>query len=237
VIAVDFSQPGLWVWNGDESNPESLCKLLARYGFQYLAIKAHDGLTRFRRNDGQIEKYAVAARRHELAFGLWGYETARDAAGEARLAAALVREHDASFYFANAEDEYERATARVSRAFARAFRRELPTRPAALSSFGRIDLHPNLDWAAWRDHGFEFHPQAYECESHLLTPARCVEAAQRIWPMSMIRPTLGAYKGAVDRPSPKRLAQSLREVDTKGFNVWRNGTVTREDMRALAKPR
>jgi murein DD-endopeptidase MepM/ murein hydrolase activator NlpD len=234
-IAVDFDQPGLWVWNGDESNAENLAKLLARHGFQYIAIKAHDGVKPFRRNDGQIVKYAAAARAHGLAFGLWGYLKANDAAGEARFAAELVHKHHASFYFADVEGEYETATGHVSREFARTFRREMPMLPAAVSSFGRIDLHPDIDWQTWRDHGFEFHPQAYETDNHLLTPARCVEAARRIWPLSMIRPTLGAYKGAGARPSPKRLAQSLREVNTKGFNVWRNGTTTRADIRALAK--
>jgi hypothetical protein len=160
---------------------------------------------------------------------------AHDPAGEAKLAAELVRKHQASFYFADVEDEYEHATGPVSREFARAFRRELPMLPAAVSSFGRIDLHPDINWQTWRDHGFEFHPQAYETESHLLTPARCVEAARKVWPTSMIRPTLGAYKGAAARPSPKRLAQSLKEVNTTGFNVWRNGTVTREDIRALGR--
>src|SRR5215218_6156395 len=236
-IAVDFGRPGLWVWNGDESNPESLAELLARNSFQYLAIKAHDGLKRYPPNDDHIAAYAAASAAHGLAFGLWGYLEAKDAAGEARFAAELVREHDASFYLANAEREYETARRRVSRAFAAAFRRELPMLPAALSSFGRIDLHPDLDWQAWRDHGFEFHPQAYETESHLLTPARCVHAARRIWPLTMTRPTLGAYKSARGgaRPSPSRLAQSIREVDTEGFNVWRNGTVTRRDIRALAE--
>jgi hypothetical protein len=40
-------------------------------------------------------------------------------------------------------------------------------------------------------------------------------------------------KGAGARPSPSRLAKSINEVPTKGFNVWRIGTVTREDIRAL----
>jgi hypothetical protein len=232
---VDFSGAGLWVWNGDESNAARLAGLLARNGFQYLVIKAHDGTTPYRRNRDEIARYAGAARAHDLAFGLWGYLTARDPAGEARLAAELVREHGASFYFANAEAEYERATQRVSLAFARTFRNELPKLPAALSSFGRIDLHPKLDWQAWRDHGFEFDPQAYEADSHLLTPQHCVAAARRVWPIGMIRPTLGAYEGAVTRPSPKRLSKSLSEVRTKGFNVWRNGTVTAADLRALAE--
>jgi hypothetical protein len=235
VTPVDFSRAGLWVWNGDESNAGDLARLLTRNGFQYLAIKAHDGTTPFRRNRDEIPKYMAAARAHGLAFGLWGYLTARDAAGEARLAAELVREHRASFYFANAEAEYERATQRVSEAFARTFRRELPRLPAALSSFGRIDLHPKLDWRAWRDHGFEFDPQAYEADSHLLTPAQCVAAARRVWPIGRIRPTLGAYKGALTRPSPQRLSESLSEVRTRGFNVWRNGTVTAADLRALAE--
>lgn len=236
-VTVDFGRPGLWVWNGDESNPDNLAKLLARNGFQYFAIKAHDGLKRYRRNDDQIPKYAAAARAHGLAFGLWGYLKAQDAVGEARFAAELVRDHHASFYFADVEGEYERASGHVSRDFARTFRHELPMLPVAVSSFGRIDLHPDIDWQAWRDNGFEFHPQAYETDSHLLTPARCVEAARRIWPLSMIRPTLGAYKSDAGgaRPSPKRLAQSIREVNTHGFNVWRNGTVTPDDIRALAK--
>jgi hypothetical protein len=235
-IAVDFNRPGLWVWNGDESNAENLAKLLSRHGFQYLAIKAHDGLKSFRRNEDLIPKYAAAARAHGLAFGLWGYLKAEDARGEARFAAELVRKHGASFYFADVEVEYEKAAGHVSREFARTFRRELPMLPAAVSSFGRIDLHPDIDWHAWRDQGFEFHPQAYETDSHLLTPARCVEAARRVWPITMIRPTLGAYKGAGARPSPRRLVKSLREVGTTGFNVWRNGTTTREDIRALGKP-
>lgn len=234
VTPVDFAGAGLWVWNGDQSNAENLARLLARNGFQYLAIKAHDGTTPYRRNRDQIARYADAAGAHGLAFGLWGYLTARDAAGEARLAAELVREQRASFYFANAEVEYERATQRVSLTFARTFRDELPKLPAALSSFGRIDLHPNLDWQAWRDHRFEFDPQAYEADSRQLTPAECVAAARHIWPITMIRPTLGAYKGALTRPSPKRLAQSLSEVKTTGFNVWRNGTATAADLRALA---
>lgn len=235
-IAVDFGRPGLWVWNGDESSAENLAKLLARNGFQYLAIKAHDGVKPYRRNRDEVAKYAAAARSHGLAFGLWGYLQAQDAVGEAKLAAELVRMHHASFYFADVEVEYERATGHASREFARAFRHQLPMLPAAVSSFGRIDLHPDIDWHAWRNQGFEFHPQAYETDSHLLTPARCVEAARRVWPLTMIRPTLGAYKGAGTRPTPKRLAKSLREVGTTGFNVWRNGTTTPEDIRALAKP-
>ena len=233
-IAVDFGAAGLWVWRTADADPEELAKLLARNRFQYVVVKAHDGTTPFRPNASHLAAYSAAARRHGLAFGLWGYLTAADAAGEADLAVDLVRRHRASFYLADAEAEYERATAHVSRAFAGAFRRELPKLPAGLSSFGRIDLHPGLDWRAWRDQGFDFHPQAYECDSRLLTPARCVAAARHVWPLTMIHPVLGAFKGALGRPSPRRLAQSVEEVDTRGFSVWRSGTATPADLRALA---
>jgi hypothetical protein len=234
VIAVDFTGAGLWVWQAGDSEPDELATLLARNRFRWIVVKAHDGTSPFRPNARGLAGYAAAARRHRLAFGLWGYLTARDAVGEARLAAELVRRHEASFYLANAEAEYERATQLVSRAFANAFRRELPKLPAGLSSFGRIDLHPGLDWSAWRRRGFVFQPQAYECESRLLTPARCVAAARSVWSLSKIHPTLGAFRGALGRPSPRRLAQSLEEVDTRGFSVWRNGTATAADFRALA---
>jgi hypothetical protein len=234
-VAVDFGGAGLWVWLAGDADPEALAKLLARNRFQYFVVKAHDGTTPFRPNVPHLAAYAAAARRHGLAFGLWGYLTAADPAGEAGLAAELVRRHRASFYLGDAEAEYERATEHVSRAFAGTFRRALPKLPAGLSSFGRIDLHPGLDWRAWRERGFDFHPQAYECESRLLTPARCVAAARRIWPQAMIHPTLGAFEGARGRPSPQRLAESLEQVDTRGFSVWRSGTATREDLRALAR--
>jgi biotin carboxyl carrier protein len=234
-IPVEFAGRGLWVWNADELEPDKLAAMLAGNGFQYYALKAHDGTKSFRRNERHLEAYSRAARRHGLAFGLWGYLKADDAVGEARFAAELVRRHGASFYLADAEGEYERAVEPVSKRFAKTFRKELPSLPAALSSFGRVDLHPDIDWAVWREHDFEFHPQAYECDNHQLTPARCVAAAERHWPRRMIRPTVGAYKGAATRPSAKRLAKSLEEVRTRGFNVWRAGTATDADFRALAK--
>ena len=104
----------------------------------------------------------------------------------------------------------------MSRRFARAFRARLPHLPAALSSFGRIDLHPGLDWRAWCDAGFDFHPQAYACESAALSPRACVERATAVWPRDRIRPTLGAYRGAAGRPSAAALADSVRGLGATG---------------------
>ena len=176
-IPVDFAGRGVWVWNADELSPDALTATLRRHGFQYVALKGQQGAGVYARNAGHIDDYARAARRHGLAFGLWGYLTGPDAAAEARMAARLVREHDLAFYIANAEVEYERSSERLSHQFASTFRSLLPDLPAALSSFGRVDKHPDIDWAAWRDQGFEFQPQAYETDNVALTPALCVAAA------------------------------------------------------------
>src|SRR3954449_9021092 len=152
-IEVDFDRAGLWVWNGDESNPQNLAKLLARNGFQYLAIKAHDGLKPYGRNANQIGEYAAAARAHGLAFGLWGYLKAKDAPGEARLAAELVRKHHATFYFADVEGEYETAGGHVSREFARTFRHELPMLPVAVSSLSSIPRSRSIESTSGAAHG------------------------------------------------------------------------------------
>ena len=231
-VPVNFNGRGVWVWNANPAKAEQLAATLAANHFQYLVVKAHEGTRPF--NVGKIDAYAVAAARHRLAFGLWGYLKAHDAAGEARVASQLVRAHGAVFYFADAEDEYEEASAPVSRTFASTFRQLEPTLPAALSSFGRIDLH-RLDWKAWRSFGFEFHPQAYACESNQLQPAACVSAAVRVWPPGQIRPTVGAYKGALGRLAPAQLAGGLRGLKTRGFNVWSADEARLADYRALGQ--
>ena len=223
---------GVWVWEAGRQDPGRLAARLRRHGFHWLAVKALDGTSRFN-TDAQLRAYAAAARREGLAFGLWAYLVGNDPAAEARLCADLVEQHDAAFLLADAESEYERAQGPVSRRFARAFRARLPHLPAALSSFGRIDLHPGLDWRAWCDAGFDFHPQAYACESAALSPRACVERATAVWPRDRIRPTLGAYRGAAGRPSAAALADSVRGLGATGFDVWRVGSLRDADLAAL----
>jgi hypothetical protein len=67
-----------------------------------------------------------------------------------------------------------------------------PRLEAALSSFGRIDMHEGLDWQAWQSHEFEFQPQAYFCDNEARTPKACIDAAARVWPTHAIHPTIGA---------------------------------------------
>ena len=223
---------GVWVWEAGAQDPGRLAARLRRHRFHWLAVKAADGTSRFN-SDAQLRAYAEAAEREGLGFGLWAYLVGEDPDREAQLCADLVERYDADFFLADAEIEYERAQAPVSRRFARAFRSRLPQLPAALSSFGRVDLHPGLDWRAWREAGFDFHPQAYTCESTALSPRACVEHAAAIWPRDRIRPTLGAYRGAAGRPSGAALADSVRDLGATGFDLWRVGTLRDADLAAL----
>ena len=223
---------GVWVWEAGAQDPKRLAARLRRHRFHWLAVKAADGTSRFN-SDAQLGAYAEAAGREGLGFGLWAYLVGEDPDREAQLCADLVERYDADFFLADAEIEYERAQGPVSRRFARAFRSRLPQLPAALSSFGRVDLHPGLDWRAWREAGFDFHPQAYTCESTALSPRACVEHAAAIWPRDRIRPTLGAYRGAAGRPSGAALADSVRDLGATGFDLWRVGTLRDADLAAL----
>jgi hypothetical protein len=229
-----FAGCGIWVWNADEFRPGALVASLARRKFTYLLVKGHDGDSLFRRNDPLLEAYAEAARRHGLRFGVWGYLRGERPAAEAKLASELVDRLKADCYVANAEVEYERNRT-ASRRFAAAFRRRQSRLPAALSSFGRIDYHAGLDWKAWHRHGFDFHPQAYFGENSKLHPYACLRAAGEVWPAKAIRPTLGAYKGAVARPTAAELLESLRGLEFTGFDVWRAGSATDADLAALGQ--
>jgi hypothetical protein len=208
--------------------------MLKAHHFQYLAVKAHDGTEEDAENMALLPAYAEHAAAQGLAFGLWGYLRGVDPAGEAALAAQLVQRFEATFYLADAEKEYESATGPVSREFAQAFRAHQPRLKAALSSFGRIDMHEGLDWQAWQSHEFEFQPQAYFCDNEALTPKACIDAAARVWPTHAIHPTVGAYQGATGRPTCEQLAASVADLPTQGFSIWSAETASAEDYAALA---
>jgi hypothetical protein len=208
-VPVDFGGRGVWVWEADHHDPARLIAMLKAHHFQYVAVKAHDGTGVFTENERLLPAYAQHAAEHGVAFGLWGYLKAADPAGEAALAAQLVQRFHASFYLADAEIEYERAT-------------------------GPVDMHSGIDWAAWQKHGFEFQPQAYFCETAALTPKACIGSATHFWPAHAIRPTIGAYKGVAGRPSSHDLAASLAHLPTKGFSVWSAETATAQDYAALS---
>lgn len=210
---------GIWIWEADKNDPDSFCARLRAHGYGWVVVKAHDGMHPF--NDSRrIEAWRNACIKHRLRFGVWGYVYDRDPQGQAQQAINLVNRYHAEFYVGDAEKEFERATGPVSHEFCESFRRGHPRLPAALSTFGRIDLHTGIDFAAWRDHGFDLMPQAYECDSSLLAPSLCINAALRIWSRNRIYPTLGTYQGARGVLSGKYLHDSTVDIALPGVNVW-----------------
>lgn len=219
---------GVWIWN--ESTNVDLA-LMERLGYRFILIKVFDGGSGYNSPAGII-RWREAARQHKLKFGVWGYTYQPS---DAQVAAALVDRYQADFFVADAEAEYERAKAPYSRMFAQTFRQHHPHMYAAISSFGRIDLHPGIDWRGWRANGFGFMPQAYQCDSTELTPSACVSAAQAVWRHQEIQPTLGTYRGALGSLSAAQLGQSVHGLKLRGANFWEASSVTPEDLTALSQ--
>jgi hypothetical protein len=209
---------GMWVWEAGQNEPATLVQSLTAHGYSWLAVKAHDGSHGF--NDpAQVVAYRAACRAHGLKFGIWGYLSAPGTA-DAAAASQYCMRFQPDFYIADAEVEYETATGPVSREFCTRFRQDHPRLPAALSSFGRPDLHAGIDWTAWRDHGFDWMPQAYECETEALAPRVCVQQALAIWPRERIFVTLGTYAGARGALTGAQLYASVADIALPGVNLW-----------------
>jgi hypothetical protein len=158
------------------------------------------------------------------------------AAAEAKAMARAIDLAEADFAIVNAEIQYEQSTGRDSRKFVRAYRRLKPEFPSYLSSFGRPDLHPSLDWAAWARGGFRGMPQAYEnLNAENLKPIQCVNEWARFFKRTGLQPTLGCFAegGHPHLPIP-RLVKSVRDVPRLRFNIFRHGTVTTAELDALS---
>jgi hypothetical protein len=219
---------GVWIWNEDVSLDLALMK---RLGYRWIAVKVFDGGGGYNTPRGIIN-WRNAARLHGLHFGVWGYTYQPS---DAVVAASLVSRYEADFFIADVEKEYESARAPYSRMFASTFRQHHPHMYAAISSFGRVDLHPGIDWRGWRANGFGFMPQAYECDSTELTPSACLRAAERFWKPSEIQPTLGTYRGALGLLSPSQLGQSIHGLKLRGVNLWEASSATGSDLTAVAQ--
>lgn len=209
---------GLWVWEADKVNPDSICAMVVPLGFRWIAVKAHDGLSSFNSSQS-IQAWKQACLHHKLNFGIWGYLSS-PGINDARGAIQACHAYGPSFYIADVETEYEHASGPVSQGFCKAFRDTYPHLPAAISSFGRVDLHSGIAFKEWKNAGFDFMPQAYECESAELSPALCVNHAKTIWPQTEIYPTLGTYTGARGILTGQQLYDSVSDIQLPGVNVW-----------------
>jgi hypothetical protein len=219
---------GLWVW--ESPNADEVCKKARSHGYGWIALKIHDGADPF--NLEHVTAYRQACEKYGLKFGVWGY--CRSWANGYDAAALAVKYH-AKFYIADVETEFENAPRDWPALFCRAFKSHAAEVDPWLSSFGRVDLHPDIDYHAFAEAGFGFMPQAYSCESVELQPAACLRHAEDYWHRDRIQPTLGAYAGARGRLTPKRLASEAEGLGLKGVNVWVAQTATPEDLAEIAR--
>jgi hypothetical protein len=118
----------------------------------------------------------------------------------------------------------------------RAFRELAPTLPAGLSSYCRADMH-DIDWAAWRDGGFVFLPQAYVNDfGGAAAPDVCAQGALPFFPLASVHPTIGMYPGQLLSPAAAEYVPALVRSGTTGFSVYLAETrMTSDEWRALGQ--
>jgi hypothetical protein len=228
---------GLWVYqtSARRPNPEAVAARAQRHGIKWLTVQAIEGEKVLDADWLRAMRRATKAR--EMRLGVHGFigRPRPNPAAEARAMASAIELAKADFAIVNAEIQYEQ-TPRASQAFVLAYRHLKPEFPSYLSSFGRPKFHSSLDWAAWADAGFRGMPQAYEnLNAEKLKPIQCVNDWSRFFERRALRPTLGCFSehGHSHLPT-QRLAQSVREVTRLPFNVYRHGTVTDAELRALS---
>jgi hypothetical protein len=156
---------------------------------------------------------------------------------EAQAFARAIDVADADFAIVNAEIEYEESSAPDSKAFVKRYRQLMPGLKSYFSSFGRPSKHPDLNWQAWADGDFDGMPQAYEnLNDDALRPKQCVADYARFFDRDGLRPTLGCFSENGHGHLPiARLVESVKEVPGLRFNVFRHGTVTSAELKALAQ--
>lgn len=229
---------GLWVYQslGGPPDPEAVVARAHHHGFQWLTAQAIEGADALDHHWLRQLRRATRKRKMRLAVhGFVGRPSPKPVA-EAKAMAKAIDIAEADFAIVNAEIQYEQADGPVSREFVKAYRRLKPDFPSYFSSFGRPAFHPSLDWAVWANAGFRGMPQAYEnLNAQSLKPAQCIEDWARFFPRASLEPTLGCFtEHGRARLQIPRLVKSVREIHGLRFNVYREGTVTEAELKALS---
>jgi hypothetical protein len=229
---------GLWVYQSLDHGPPDptpVAALAARHGITWLSAQAFAG-TQVLDTDW-LDKMRQATAKAGLRLGVHGYIGRPQPRPEAEAEAVsdAIRRAQADFAIVDAEDEYEKAPAGTSKRFVVAYRKLRPQFRSYFSSFGRPSLHSGLDWEAWAGAGFAGMPQAYQnLNPAFLRPSSCVDDWARFFVRGDLRPTLGCFsEGAHGHLRTAQLVESVREVPSLRFNVYRFGTVTDTELTAL----
>lgn len=213
----------LWVW--EEALDIKALDEFVKAGITHLAVKIHDGASQTRQYVLWSDWQAYCKSRR-LTLGAWGY--VREATDGVNVG-NLLRGKLPAFYVADVEVPFSQSDVSY---FTDAVRSSAGSIPLWLSSFGRIDLHPEISWTQFAREGYHFMPQAYQCESLDLTPIECLQACRSLFPHA--QPTLGLYAGARGRISAEGLAASIRHLDLPmGVGIYRAGTATADEVAAI----
>ncbi len=227
-----FDGAGVFVDDpSDFPGPWALAARLEAAHFSWVALHVGEGLV-----GRPVDPLWVdVLRSHGLAVGGWGVER-RHPLIEAVLASQAVRTNGLDFYIANAERAYERTTAggwQRSAVFVRTFRSLEPTLPAALVTYGAAPspfVIP-IDYAAWRNGGFDLLPEAYYNQYRDYRPDLTVAHALRAgWPLARVHPVIGVYH----HYPASNYVPLLETAGTRGFSVFLADQARASDYDALA---
>jgi hypothetical protein len=226
-----FDGAGVFVDNtGNFPGPWRLAAALEAAHFTWVAIHVHNGLNQI----GVDPNWVAVLREHGLEVGAWGTEEQHPLI-DAVFADLAIRLNGFDFYIADAEAPYERTRGGGWRSstFVKEFRRLEPTLPAALTTYGAAPapwVIP-IDYASWRDAGFDLLPQAYYNQfPRILRPDMTVEHSLRAgWPLDRVHPVIGVYR----RYPAVNYVPLLEAAGTTGFSVFLADQATAEDYQAL----
>lgn len=240
-----WQSAGTMLWHADAFAPSVKAPLLRNNGFKWVSLQVHDGVNTDPLTIAQLDAgWVTQLKNAGLSVGAWGVNRL-DPEGEAAVAASLIRRYGFDFYIADAEIEYKytqgdgswspEAYGRSQR-FVRAFRSELPSLPAAISSYGRTDL-ADIDWAAWRDSGFDWLPQAYWNDYDIYQPSACIEAAVASgWPRARVHPTIGIWGGGIRAyVTGDEYVADMTGHGITGFSVYLGENVPDQEWAALGR--
>lgn len=226
-----FDRAGVFV--DDPRNfpgPWGLADELQANHFAWVAFHIHNGLWPQELDPMWVDVF----RAHGIAVGGWGTEDQHPLI-DAALADFMVRRYGLDFYIADAERPYESTYdgGWRSKTFVGEFRRLEPDLPAALVTFGAAPAPWVLpiDYASWRDAGFQLLPEAYYNQYKVYRPDLTVAHALRAgWPVQLVHPVIGVYH---DYPASKYVPL-LQTDGAEGFSVYLADQAKASDFAALA---
>jgi hypothetical protein len=229
-----FAGAGVFIDNpANLPGPGALVAELEANHFTWIAFHVNNGLVQHDIPNDWID----LLRAHGIEVGGWGYEDGKPLI-EAVLADLAVRRYGLDFYIADAEAPYEQTKTlhgwSRSRTFVAEFRTLEPALPAALTTYGAATapyVLP-LDYAAWRDAGFDLLPQAYynqfpKAYRPDMTVAHSLRAG---WPLDRVHPVLGVYR----HYAAANYIPLMVGLGTRGFSVFLADQATAADYAALA---